>query len=287
MTALTDFDTTTTFEAIVKSSERITPEDYPDEVRHITLELDDENFQFKVGQGVGLSLEGPHEFGNAQHFRLYSIASTEGGEDGRPHTISLCVRRCFYVDEINGERYPGLASNYLCDLQPGAKLTLSGPYGGAFRLPSDPEANLLMIGMGTGIAPFRAFVRQIYDRIGGWNGKVRLFYGAKTGFELLYMNDLNSDIANYYDRDTFRAFEALSPRPALDLPANLINTLKENGDEIWQLMKDSNTYVYVAGSEKVSEMLENAMIAIVGSQEKWERRKAELAAGGRWSELMY
>ena len=287
MTALADFDTTTTFGAVLKESVRITPEDCREEVRHLSLELEEENFQIHVGQSVGLTVPGPHEFGNRQHFRLYSIASTEGGEHGHPCTLSLCVKRCFYVDPINGERYPGIASNYLCDLQPGAKLTLSGPYGSAFRLPADPEANLLMVGMGTGIAPFRAFVRQIYDRNGGWQGKVRLFYGARTGVELLYMNDLKNDLANYYDQETFKAFEALSPRPVLEEPIDLERTLKQNADELWALMLHHNTYVYVAGLEQASEMLENAMIAIVGSIEKWERRKAELSAGGRWAELIY
>ena len=287
MTTLADFDTSATFGAVLKESVRITPEDYPEEVRHLTLELEDEEFQFRVGQSVGVTVYGPHEFGNKEHLRLYSIASTEGGENGHSSTISICVKRCFYIDPVNGERYPGIASNYLCDLQPGARVVLSGPYGSAFRLPADPEANLLMIGLGTGIAPFRAFVRQIYERTGGWQGKVRLFYGAKTGVELLYMNDLRNDLANYYDQETFRAFEALSPRPALDAPIDLERTLKQNADELWEMMLHHNTFVYVAGLEQVGELLENAMIAIVGSQEKWERRKAELAAGGRWAELFY
>ncbi|MBI3119749.1 MAG: hypothetical protein HYZ00_13730 [Candidatus Hydrogenedentes bacterium] len=276
-----------TFHGTVKESVRITPEDYTEEVRHIVLEVDHQDFAFTVGQSIGVIVPGPHEFGNEDHLRLYSIASTDGGENGSPSAISICVRRCFYIDEINGERYAGVASNYLCDLKSGAKVLLTGPFGSVFTLPEDPAANLIMIGMGTGIAPFRAFVRQIYDRLGGWQGRVRLFYGAKTGVELLYMNDLKNDLANYYDQETFKAFEAVSPRPALDAPIDLQRTLKQNGDEIWLLMSQPNTYVYVAGLERVREMLDSAMMAIIGSQEKWERRKAEMSAGGRWAELIY
>ena len=63
----------------------------------------------------------------------------------------------------------------------GGAVTLVGPYHLAFTLPKQKDANLLMIGLGTGIAPFRAFVKHIYSELGGWKGKVRLFHGAMSG----------------------------------------------------------------------------------------------------------
>jgi ferredoxin--NADP+ reductase len=251
------------------------------------LEVDKGEFHFKLGQSVGLLIPGPHEFGNENHFRLYSVASTERGEKPGTSTISLCVKRCFYIDDVNGERYPGVASNYLCDLRPGDSITLTGPYGIAFSLPEDPSANILMIGLGTGIAPFRAFVKHIYDEVGEWNGKVRLFYGAKRGMELLYMNDQKNDLANYYDQDTFKAFEAVSPRPHLNEPIDLERTLSENASEVWEMLQDPNTYVYVAGLEQVSDMLDKALSKMAGSEEKWLRLKKHLIACDRWAELIY
>jgi ferredoxin--NADP+ reductase len=287
MSRLQEYDVSTTFEGKVLESTRITPDDVADEVRHIVLEVDKGEFHFKLGQSVGLLIPGPHEFGNENHFRLYSIASTEKGEKPGTSTISLCVKRCFYIDDVNGERYPGVASNYLCDLQPGDTVTLTGPYGIAFSLPEDPSANILMIGLGTGIAPFRAFVKHIYDEIGEWNGKVRLFYGAKRGMELLYMNDQKNDLANYYDQDTFKAFEAVSPRPHLNEPIDLERTLSENASEVWEMLQDPNTYVYVAGLEQVSDMLDKALSKMAGSEEKWLRLKKHLIACDRWAELIY
>jgi ferredoxin--NADP+ reductase len=48
-----------------------------------------------------------------------------------------------------------------------------------------------------------------------------------------------------------------------------------------------NTYIYVAGHDKVKEGLDKAFADIMGSQEKWEARKAELIAGKKWVELIY
>jgi ferredoxin--NADP+ reductase len=287
MARLQEFDISTAFEGKVLESTRITPEDYPEEVRHIVLEVEKGEFNFQLGQSVGLLVPGPHEYGNENHFRLYSIASSDKGEKPGTSTISLCVRRCFYIDEVNGERYPGVASNYLCDLQPGAQVKLTGPYGIAFNLPDDPSANILMIGMGTGIAPFRAFVKHIYDEVGEWKGKVRLFYGAKRGMELLYMNDQKNDLANYYDKDTFKAFEAVSPRPHLNEPVDFARTLSENASEVWEMLQDPNTYVYVAGLEQVSDMLDKALSKMANSEEKWLRLKKHLIACDRWAELIY
>lgn len=287
MAQLAAYDRQTTFNATVKESVRLTPDQYKEEVRHIILELDGAAAQFHIGQSIGVSVPGPHAFGNEDHFRLYSIAGIGESESGHGKTVSLCVRRCFYVDDYSGERYPGVASNFMCDLKPGDTLALSGPYPGPFKLPNDRTANLLMVGMGTGIAPFRAFVRHIYSEVGGWQGQVRLFYGAKTGMELLYMNDIKNDLANYYDNETFKAFEAISPRPHFDAPVALDRTIEQNADDVWQLIQDPKTYIYVAGLSKVAELMDAAMAKIAGSEDAWRRRKAELRAGERWAELIY
>lgn len=287
MGSLSQYDLENRVEATVNENTRITPEASKDEIRHILLEVRDPAFAFEVGNSVAVLVPGPHEFGNPYHVRLYSIASGTAGERGRPSTIALCVKRCFYIDEFSGERVPGVASNYLCDLKPGATVTLAGPYGSPFAVPEDPAANLLMVGMGTGIAPFRAFVKQIYDTRGGWEGKVRLFFGARSGLEMLYLNEENKDLANYYDRGTFKAFEAVSPRPALDAPVALEEAVERNAVEVWQMINDPRTHVYVAGLEKAGDMLDSAMGRIAGSPEKWLEKKAELRHAGRYAELLY
>lgn len=283
---LQDYDTTQQTVATVVSSTRITPDDSDTELRHIDLTADSVDFTCQVGQSVGVLVPGPHEYGQKEYLRLYSIAGTSRGDDLRP-VISLCVKRCFYIDEFNGERYDGKASNYLCDLKEGDAVTLVGPYNIAFALPKNKDANLLMIGLGTGIAPFRAFIKHIYSEPGGWKGAVRLYHGAMTGIELAYMNDQNADLKYYYDEETFRAFEALSPRAHFKVPVDLAGAMARNGDEVWTLLQDPKTYVYVAGLRQISQQLDEALVKIVGSAETYEQLKATMIDDGRWAELIY
>ncbi|UCF46150.1 MAG: hypothetical protein JSU89_02925, partial [Myxococcales bacterium] len=257
------------------------------EVRELTLDIQKPDFELQLGQNVGVLATGTKEFGQEYHFRLYSVADLpERGGSGLPR-IKIAVRRCSYVDKYSGEEYPGVASNYLCDLVAGDSITMAGPYGLAFEVPEEMDANLILIGTGTGIAPFRAFVKHLYKNVPEWNGTITLFYGARSGLELLYMNDKRDDFAQYYDRDTFQAFKALSPRPSWAAPIDWDGALAERGEELWGLLMQPNTYVYVAGLEKMRGELDDAFTEIAGSEEKWARRKAELTAGGRWVEVLY
>ena len=132
---LSDYDLNNPYLTTLVSSERITPPTWEAEVRHLVLRLPGAPFHYVEGQSIGVLAPGPHEFGNAHHLRLYSIASPRGGDDGRGDTISICVRRCFSIDDISGERYPGRASNFLCDANAGDPIQITGPYGVPFEAP--------------------------------------------------------------------------------------------------------------------------------------------------------
>ncbi len=283
---LTEYDISHPYKATIVKSDRITDED-TDEVRHIVLGIADATFHFIEGQSVGVLVPGPHQFGNEHHMRLYSIASSRQGENQDMLEISLCVRRCFYIDDVSGERYPGVASNFLCDGKSGDTVQLTGPYGRHFMAPRDNTCNMLMIGVGTGIAPFRAFMKYIYGERKQWKGQVRLFYGARTGMDLLYMNDRNGDLTNYYDEETFKAFEALSPRPHADEPEEVEKTIEEHAKEVWDLIIDPKTYVYVSGLTRLEDKLDGILAKLAGSEEAWKKMKAEMEASGRWSTLFY
>jgi len=154
-------------------------------------------------------------------------------------------------------------------------------------MPPKTSDNILMIGTGTGIAPFRVFIQNIYKDEAGWQGNVRLFYGATSGMDLLYMNDLNDDLANYYDEKTFQAFCGLESRPWSKESEGLERSIEENAEEIWSLIQQPNTYVYLAGLKDVAKTFNSKMAEIAGSEESWETLKHSLTQENRLSELLY
>ncbi|MEZ4984393.1 MAG: hypothetical protein R2795_05040 [Saprospiraceae bacterium] len=284
MAHLSDLDTTKRYSATVLSSKRLTPEG-TEEVRELQLKADPA-FHCKVDQSFGVLVAHKGEFGQTTHHRLYSVADLPAQQDGHP-VITMLVKRCDYVDDFNGELYNGIASNYLCDRQEGDTITITGPHKLPFIVPEDKTSNLILVGMGTGIAPFRAFIKHLYQNVGGWQGKVRLFYGARSGLELLYLNDKDGDLTNYYDEATFEAFSAISPRPHMNDPIALDEAIAQRAAEIVDMLRQNNTYIYVAGYEKIRTVLDKSFARIMGSEEKWATRKAELMAGDKWAEIIY
>ena len=285
MAQLTDYAIDNQYQAKVLRTERLTPAD-TEEVREILLEVVQPEFTCQVDQSFGVLVNTDGAFGKSQHHRLYSVADIPGEANGKQQ-ITLLVKRCSYVDDFSGELYQGIASNYLCDRKVGDQITITGPFSLPFSVPEDKTANLILIGMGTGIAPFRAFVKHVYKNVKDWEGRILLFYGARSGLELLYLNEKDGDLTNYYDQGTFEAFHALSPRPHWADPIALDSALEERAAEIVAMLSQANTYIYVAGYEKIRDMLDKAFVNILGSKEKWQTRKAELIAGKKWAEIIY
>jgi ferredoxin--NADP+ reductase len=267
------------------ANEPLSGPDSAEEVRELVLDLEGDALELEAGQSIAVLIAGPLDFGQAHHVRLYSVASTPREAAGG--RITVCVRRCSYTDSYSGERYPGIASNYLCDLPLGSELVIAGPVGLPFKVPANPQANLLMVGLGTGIAPFRALIRHIYRDRGGWQGKVRLFYGARTGLELVYMNDRRNDFAAYFDEATFEAIEALSPRPAWNEPADVAAAIARHRAEVWSMLDDPETHVYVAGLAAIGAQLDAALAELAGGEDAWLARKQQMRDEGRWTELLY
>ena len=267
--------------ATVITNEALTPRQAREEVRELLLETTDAERDFRAGQSVAVAVAGPPEFGQREHVRLYTVARTPA-ELG-PGRFTLCVRRCSFLDAYSGERFPGVASNYLCDLKAGGKVPLAGPVGLPFLIPSDPYTPLLIVGLGTGIAPFRAMLRELYEER-DWQGQVMLFYGARTGLETVYSGDVAEISKRAAD---FSPVEVVSPRPAWGDPEDLAGAIGSQQDAVWKLLQEPEVHVYMAGLTRVGEEFDAALSKAAGGADAWNARKAELKAAGRWMSLLY
>jgi len=259
----------------------LTPPGARIEVRELVLEVPQPGLDFRAGQSVAVLVAGPHDFGQQHHIRLYTVESTPA--DNGSNRISLCVRRCSYLDPYSGERFQGIASNYLCDLPVGSELLLAGPVGLPFVIPEDPRTPLLIVGLGTGIAPFRSLIRELYEQR-HWEGRVMLFHGTRVGLEWVYRDAI---AAVCKSSASFAPVEVRSPRPAWDDPADLADAIQRHQAEVWQLLSQPNIHVYVAGLALIGQQFDAALAEPAGGAEAWAKRKAELVAAGQWMTLLY
>ncbi|MBE7438240.1 MAG: hypothetical protein HS115_07255 [Spirochaetales bacterium] len=284
MKTLNRKDLSETFSAHVVRNNVLTPAGLREEIHEIELSIDRPEMSIQPGQSIGLIVRGPHPFGNDYHFRLYTVAH---------HTkdrIDLLVKRCFYIDEVNGQEYPGIASHYLCDAKKGDRLDLLGPYDRPFVIPAEDTANIVMIGMGTGIAPFRAYLRALQARYGKYRGTIRLFYGTRSGLEVPYLNDAE-DFLQYYDRNTFEAIQAVVSIPAGNAQSriadSLARSLEERAREVLSLLEKKDSYLFLAGLSLLEERLENSFARICGGTENWQELKGRMRSEGRYQEILY
>lgn len=113
--------------------------------------------------------------GKPHSVRLYTIASSRYSDDMTGKTVSLCVARAnYWCEELYAEDplKKGVCSNYLCDSSPGDEVTTTGPSGKVMLMPEEnPNTDLIMVATGTGIAPYRAFVRRLLEEQVGGGGR--------------------------------------------------------------------------------------------------------------------
>jgi ferredoxin--NADP+ reductase len=247
--------------ARVVSNERLTPPGH-DDVRHVVLDLDGLDYRYLEGQSLGVLAPGTDARGRAHKLRLYSIASTRLGDDGRGRTASLCVKRVVYHDPATGRERRGVASNFLCDLEPGADVpvAVTGPAGKAFLLPEDPATNLILVATGTGIAPFRAFLRRIYLERPEWPaGAVHLFFGARTAAECLYREELEA----FLDHPGFHLTTAFSREQSTADGRRMYvqHRMAEQIGTLWDLLRRDDTYLYICGLKGMEDGIDAVLEA--------------------------
>jgi ferredoxin--NADP+ reductase len=258
-------------------------------VNHITFDLSggDPQLHYVEGQSIGIIPDGTDANGKPHKLRLYSIASTRHGDNLEGNTVSLCVRQLQY--EKDGETINGVCSTFLCDIEPGAKVKITGPVGKEMLLPDDEEANVIMLATGTGIAPMRTYLRRMFEpserEKNGWQfrGKAWLFMGAPTTANLLYDDDFNRYQAEF--PDNFRYTKAISreQQNASGGRMYIQDRVSENAEEIFTWIENPKTHVYMCGLRGMEPGIDEAMTAAAAAKNlNWSELRPQLKKAERW-----
>lgn len=259
--------------ATVTGNFRVTSEERDCDTHHIVLDFGSFPFPVLEGQSIGIIPPGADGLGRPHHARQYSISSPRNGERPGYNNLALTVKRV--TSDHQGQPVRGLASNYLCDLQKGAQVKVIGPFGSTFLMPDDPAAHLLMICTGTGSAPMRAMTeRRRRIRRDSGDGKLMLFFGARTQEELPYFGPLTS-----LPQDFIATHLAFSRHPTQ--PKQYVQDLMwSRRDAVAELLSCDNTHIYVCGlkgmEDGVLTILDKiATHAGIEWEALWSRLKSE------------
>ena len=257
-------------------------------VRNLIFDLSGSDLQYLEGQSIGIIPPGKDAKGKPHKLRLYSIASTRHGDNLDDKTVSLCVRRLEYNHPETGETIYGVCSSYLCDMEEGADVAITGPVGKEMLLPNDEDATIIMIATGTGIAPFRAFVwRMFKEREQNpdyqFKGLAWLFFGCAYTPNILYKEELE-----YLQREfpeNFRITYAISREQKNKDGGKMYiqHRIQENAEELWKLIKKPNAHTYICGLKGMEDGIDEGMSAVTGQFDvDWSEYRKELKKENRW-----
>src|SRR5262249_30474263 len=255
---------------------RLTGEGASADVRHIVLDFGSIAFPVLEGQSIGIVPPGTDANGKPHYVRLYSIASPREGERPRYNNIALTVKRVTHDHDRNP--VPGVASNYLCDLQKGAQVRVVGPFGASFLMPNHPGSSLLMVCTGTGSAPMRAMTerrrRRVTEKEGG---ELMLFFGARSPAELPYFGPLLKLAKDFIDINF--AFSRVDGEPKQYVQ----DRIRARGADVVRLVRESNAHIYICGLKGMERGVDEAFReAFHNEGADWDALLPELRAQGRY-----
>ncbi|WP_428634069.1 benzoyl-CoA 2,3-epoxidase subunit BoxA, partial [Sedimenticola sp.] len=261
--------------ARVAGNFRLTDTDSESDIRHIILDFGDRTFPVLEGQSIGIIPPGMDEKGRPNLVRLYSVASPRDGERPGANNLSLTVKRVVF--EKDGKTVKGVGSNYVCDLKKGDEVLVTGPFGATFLMPNSPKANLVMICTGTGSAPFRAMTEYRRRHMPSAEGKLLLYFGARTPGELPYFGPLNKLSDQFIDKQL--VFSRLP-----DVPKEYVqDRMVSQSEKLATLINSPDTYIYICGLKGMEKGVEEAFEAIcLDHNLSWPETKLAMKQSGRY-----
>ncbi|MDO4878247.1 MAG: assimilatory sulfite reductase (NADPH) flavoprotein subunit [Neisseria sp.] len=197
--------------------------------------------------------------------RLYSIASAQDEVGDEVHLTVGVV-----AFEHHGRHYTGAASGYLGGgLEEGAPVRVFVEPNKLFRLPEDGNTPIIMIGAGTGVAPFRAFMQQ--RAANGDSGKNWLVFGNRRFTDdFLYQTEWLQ-----YRKDGLLTRADLAWSRQGESKVYVQDKLKQAAAEVWGWLQEG-AHVYVCGdAARMAADVEDALLEIIGHWGRMDRDDAE------------
>ena len=185
--------------------------------------------------------------------RLYSIASSQAEAESEVHITVGVVRY-----DIEGRARAGGASSFLADrLEEDGEVRVFIEHNDNFRLPANPETPVIMIGPGTGIAPFRAFMQQ--RAADDASGKNWLFFGNPHFTEdFLYQVEWQ----RYVKEGVLNRIDLAWSRDQKE-KIYVQDKLREQGAELWRWINDG-AHLYVCGdANRMAKDVEQALLEVI------------------------
>jgi len=242
------------FTGKVVSTKKIVGPKATGETCHIIIDHDGD-FPYWEGQSWGVIPPGVREKDGKPHsVRLYSIASSRYGDDMTGKTGSLCVRRATYwCPELKADdpAKKGICSNFLCDTKPGDEVSMTGPAGKVMLMPEeDPSTDYIMVATGTGIAPYRGFIRRLFfedtPAAKVYKGEAWLFLGVANSDALLYDDEFQEAKSKF--PTNFRLDYALSREQTNKAGGKMYiqDKVEEYADEVFTKL-ENGAHIYFCG----------------------------------------
>lgn len=185
--------------------------------------------------------------------RLYSIASSQAEVESEVHVTVGVVRY-----EIEGRARAGGASSFLADrVEEEGEVRVFIEHNDNFRLPANPQTPVIMIGPGTGIAPFRAFMQQ--RAADGAEGKNWLFFGNPHFTEdFLYQVEWQ----RYVKEGVLSRIDLAWSRDQKE-KVYVQDKLRQQGAELWRWINDG-AHIYVCGdANRMAKDVEQALLEVI------------------------
>jgi sulfite reductase (NADPH) flavoprotein alpha-component len=209
--------------------------------------------------------------------RLYSISSSLETVDGEVHLT--VARDKFSIEE---ELRYGLCSDHLCNLKVGSEIDFYIHHNDQFRLPED-DKDVIMIGPGTGIAPFRAFLNE--RESAGASGRNWLFFGDQHfNTDFLYQTELQQ----WKEGGVLHSLDVAFSRDQKE-KIYVQDKIRQRAIEFFQWLENGAT-LYICGAKKMSEDVEKTIIDLIkksGTSEDAEVFINELKTEGRYLKDVY